>query len=116
MGNLLIFEDDKKQKGRTFGRLIDYDHAKKAPGTCEVPSKIPSSSLKGKRDFLRLSFENLSEREAADDVLDTALKWMGPIFALPYINGVADSLGLSNDASLNMEDLRWYNIVSRPPF
>ena len=53
MGNLLIFEDDKKQKGRTFGRLIDYDHAKKAPGTCEVPSKIPSSSLQEERDLLR---------------------------------------------------------------
>ncbi|KAG6863077.1 hypothetical protein C0993_000299, partial [Termitomyces sp. T159_Od127] len=107
MGNLFIFERDKKQ--RSLGRLMDYDHAKKASGWREIPSKISSSNLQEERGFLRINLTCHFDREAADDVLDTALKWHHPAEASRYIEDVADSLRLSKHVPLSTEDLGWHN-------
>ncbi|KAG6871774.1 hypothetical protein C0993_002780, partial [Termitomyces sp. T159_Od127] len=108
MGNLFIFERDKKQT--SFGRLMDYDHAKKASGWCEIPSKI--TSLESDRYLLKANLERNFGRKAVDDVLDTALKWHRPTEASKYIEDAAKLSGLSNHASespLTMEDLGWHN-------
>ncbi|KAG6896329.1 hypothetical protein C0993_008532 [Termitomyces sp. T159_Od127] len=84
-GNILIFEDEE---GRTFGRLIDYDHAKKASGMREVPSMIAGLSplaLQDKRDLLQRLLKTTIVGKAENDVLDMALKWLRLTHACGYI-------------------------------
>ncbi|KAG6828702.1 hypothetical protein H0H93_014778, partial [Arthromyces matolae] len=66
MGNLLIFKDSD---GKTYGRLMDYDHAKKASGcrliTFSNQNGLPED-LEGDIMFLRNSLSRLS-RDKVDN-------------------------------------------------
>ncbi|KAG6871966.1 hypothetical protein C0995_014424, partial [Termitomyces sp. Mi166 len=92
-----------------------YDHAKKAKEKVDMTSymrNLSASSLEVKRRIIRLNLEYSSlDREVDDEVLDRALKWLfDPGGAAKYIRGVANSNGLSNDASenpLRLSDLGW---------
>ncbi|KAG6858254.1 hypothetical protein C0995_001359, partial [Termitomyces sp. Mi166 len=122
IGNLLIFE---RSNGTTFGRLMDYDHAKKAKEKIDITSYIrdlSSSELDTKRKVLQYNLAYVRQRKADNvvlglnrqvdnEVLDRALKWVfEPGHAAKYIRDVADFTGLGNDASekpLCLSDLGW---------
>ncbi|KAG6893840.1 hypothetical protein C0995_015872 [Termitomyces sp. Mi166 len=122
IGNLLIFE---RSKGTTFGRLMDYDHAKKAKEKIDITSYIrdlSSSELDIERKALQtiLSHERRRKadnvvvglnRQVDNEVLDRALKWFPePIIGALYIAAVAKSTGLGNNASeksICLSDLGW---------
>ncbi|KAG6882663.1 hypothetical protein C0993_009671, partial [Termitomyces sp. T159_Od127] len=103
-GNILIFENEE---GRTFGRLIDYDHAKKASGMREVPSMIAGlspSALQDKLDLLQRCLETTIVGKAENDVLDMAFKWLRLTNACGYIECVVESFGLSNHPESSLRD------------
>ncbi|KAG6858788.1 hypothetical protein C0995_013917, partial [Termitomyces sp. Mi166 len=121
-GNLLIFE---RSDGKTFGRVMDYDHAKKAKEKIDITSYIrdlSSSELDIERKALQtiLSHERRRKadnvvvglnRQVDNEVLDRALKWFPePIIGALYIAAVAKSTGLGNNASeksICLSDLGW---------
>ncbi|KAG6889541.1 hypothetical protein C0992_004801 [Termitomyces sp. T32_za158] len=106
-GNLLIFETND---GRTFGRLMDYDHAKKASGTGKIESKIAGLSTL-KLTCKRRLVGHYLERKVDDNVLDIALKWFDKeISAIAYIEDAAEFTDLSkkdSDKPLCPTDLGW---------
>ncbi|KAG5730086.1 hypothetical protein E4T56_gene1850 [Termitomyces sp. T112] len=109
-GNLLIFQ---VRDGSAVGRLMDYDHAKRAKGKKPISSEIVNLDVKRKNARSSL-LENL-EREADVDVLDRALKWLDRSSdAANYIEDVAKfTVLVGNDASENslaVSDLGWDNI------
>ncbi|KAG6895546.1 hypothetical protein C0992_000685 [Termitomyces sp. T32_za158] len=118
IGNLLIFDHDH-QRSRNFGRLIDYDHAKKASGMGEIQSMIAGLSpekLDAKRGLLQSLIKDKFGGTATDDVLDTALKWLDPADAFKYIQDAIQFLELSDHVSknsLSIADLGWYNIQDK---
>ncbi|KNZ73119.1 hypothetical protein J132_01198 [Termitomyces sp. J132] len=113
-GNLLIFQ---VQDGSAVGRLMDYDHAKKAKGKKPISSEIVN--LDRKRNGLQsILWDNL-EKEADVDVLDRALKWLNRSSdAAHYIEDAVKFTGLvGNNASedpLSVTDLGWDNIGTLP--
>ncbi|KAG6895443.1 hypothetical protein C0993_009576 [Termitomyces sp. T159_Od127] len=118
-GNLLIFEADD---GSTFGRLMDYDHAKKASAMGKIESQIAGvapSELDVQRDLLRPVIKYQTGRQVEDDVIDVALKWteFGDA-ALAYIKDVIKSTGSSDKASdkpLSLTDLGWIDTDQTQP-
>ncbi|KAG6858721.1 hypothetical protein C0993_005161, partial [Termitomyces sp. T159_Od127] len=108
-GNLLIFEADD---GSTFGRLMDYDHAKKASAMGKIESKIAGVApleLDVQRGLLR-SFIDRIGRQVEDGVLDTALKWLDEYSAIAYIKDVIryNELGdKASDKPLSLTDFGW---------
>ncbi|KAG6895442.1 hypothetical protein C0993_009575 [Termitomyces sp. T159_Od127] len=114
-GNLLIFEADD---GSTFGRLMDYDHAKKASAMGKIESKIAGlspSELKLQRGQFRAAAEYVLGRQLNDKVLDAVLKWFDRRSAIDYIEDVIKFTGSSDkapDKPLSLTDLGWIDTVS----
>ncbi|KAG6886491.1 hypothetical protein C0992_003728 [Termitomyces sp. T32_za158] len=114
-GNLLIFEADD---GSTFGRLMDFDHAKKASGMRKIESKVAGLSpleLDKRRDNVR----RLVQRKVDDNVVDIALKWLDKeVSAIAYIDEAAESTDPSKENSgktLCPTDLGWANTDATKP-
>ncbi|KAG6835618.1 hypothetical protein H0H93_016476 [Arthromyces matolae] len=105
-GNLLIFKD---LNGTTFGRLIDYDHAKRARNTIQIARKAPSlpSSL--------LKTQAMIDFAVDLDVVAVALSWNDkPRTAAEYIESVVRTIvgNIPSDKSINAAQL--WNFLDQP--
>ncbi|KAG6815017.1 hypothetical protein H0H93_011283, partial [Arthromyces matolae] len=117
-GNLLIF---KALDGTTFGRVIDYDHAKRAGSTIRIPishKSHPQSLLRRTRKMTPVAVN--------EDVLTVALNWVDkPWYAAEYIGSAVKAIvgnspakGSVKAAQLwNLPDQtrRWPNWLERKP-
>ncbi|KNZ71924.1 hypothetical protein J132_05198 [Termitomyces sp. J132] len=92
-GNVLIFQG---KDGPPYGRLMDYDHAKKAENyDLSGTRNLSPSQLETERGIVRISVEHALKRKVDNDVLDVALKWFDDtIDASGYIRTAAQFTGL----------------------
>ncbi|KAG6836694.1 hypothetical protein H0H93_004805 [Arthromyces matolae] len=112
MGNLLIFTDSN---GKTYGRLMDYDHAKKASGCRLISfSNQPESDLSEILAGLRFSLRFQCPSKVDDNVMIKALqRFSDPVTAGYYIaaavkvaqSGRNPSLSTTQEYTTN--DLGW---------
>ncbi|KAG6850648.1 hypothetical protein C0991_010193, partial [Blastosporella zonata] len=102
-GNLLIFEH---KSGETFGRLIDYDHAKKATKHRLIQRHDPSGQQLVRQTLQRS--RRGRELDIDDDVISNALTWIEePHLALVYILGTVDGLVKPSTSPLSKAALGW---------
>ncbi|KAG6851547.1 hypothetical protein C0991_008233, partial [Blastosporella zonata] len=99
-GNLLIFEHNS---GETFGRLIDYDHAKKATKHHLIQRHDPS-----RQRLVRMNLEEGQEFPVDDDVVSHALSWVkkSPA-ASEYILATVNGLVQPATSPLSKAALGW---------
>ncbi|KAG6859003.1 hypothetical protein C0995_011338 [Termitomyces sp. Mi166 len=113
-GNILIFRDSN---GESFGRLMDYDHAKTTKEFTPLTPKAKDLSDDDFEEFKKtvqslIKFDKLST-VVEDDVVREALKWVDfSWIAAPYVMksvGVFLSTSGSQKSRISMSDLRWDN-------
>ncbi|KAG6892417.1 hypothetical protein C0995_003877, partial [Termitomyces sp. Mi166 len=113
-GNILIFRDSN---GESFGRLMDYDHAKTTKEFTPLTPKtkdLSDDDLEELKKYVQYAIK--SDKLPAvveDDVVREALKWVDPpTAAAQYVMksvGVFLSTSGSQKSRISMSDLRWDN-------
>ncbi|KAG6815014.1 hypothetical protein H0H93_011288, partial [Arthromyces matolae] len=116
-GNLLIF---KALDGTTFGRVIDYDHAKRARNTIQIARKAPSLPS------MLLKTQEMTDLAVDLDIVAVALNWIDkPRTAADYIESAVRTIVGSIPAdkavkaaqlwNLSDQTRRWPNWLERKP-
>ncbi|KAG6867401.1 hypothetical protein C0995_004968, partial [Termitomyces sp. Mi166 len=113
-GNILIFRDSN---GESFGRLMDYDHAKTTKEFTPLTPKTKDLSDDGlekrKRSVQSVIEEDQPSMVVEDDVVREALKWVDiPSLAAHYVMksvGVFLPTSGSQKSPISTSDLRWDN-------
>ncbi|KAG6851754.1 hypothetical protein C0991_006443 [Blastosporella zonata] len=101
-GNLLIFEH---KSGETFGRLIDYDHAKKATKKATKHRLIDRAP--SKQRLVRMLLED-KKKDVDDDVISNALTWIKDTAAASlYIVATVNGLVKPATSPLSKAALGW---------
>ncbi|KAG6829050.1 hypothetical protein H0H92_005881 [Tricholoma furcatifolium] len=123
MGNLLVF-DDPGTAGDTFGRLVDYDHAKKAAGWIDIAR--PGEKLKDMARYADMASTVLAyEPDSRWQVEAAVAQEAVACVAHPGIAGYYLVDVIKNDSSLaekaatsplSMDDLHWTETQTKPDF
>ncbi|KAH0580066.1 hypothetical protein H2248_002880 [Termitomyces sp. 'cryptogamus'] len=108
-GNVLIFQG---KDGSSCGRLMDYDHAKKAENYDLFGTRnLSPSQLETERGLTRPLVEYALKRKVENDILDVALKWFDSVDAIGYIRTAAQFTGLvgenASQKPICATDLGW---------
>ncbi|KAG6836602.1 hypothetical protein H0H93_006238 [Arthromyces matolae] len=115
MGNLLIF---KGPDGKTIGRLMDYDHAKRALAQLLIKppyeNESPENFETRKKHLVYLLSRGRLPWKVDDDVLSAALKWVDlEEHAQNYIAGAVQIAKADTDCSqktYTASDLGWEHL------
>ncbi|KAG6824313.1 hypothetical protein H0H92_007241 [Tricholoma furcatifolium] len=115
--NLLVFE---VAAGETFGRLVDYDHAKKAEGSKEIfRHKFKDEAFQIDRTFATLAEESDSRWQVEAAVaLEAATCVAHPVFGGYYLfDVIKNNSSLAEKAAtspLSMDDVHWTETGTLP--
>ncbi|KAG6863623.1 hypothetical protein C0991_004580 [Blastosporella zonata] len=105
-GHLLIFEEG--ENGETFGRLIDYDHAKKAKKHRLIQRHNPSMELLALVQMGLQCSRETRELAVDDDVVSHALSWIEDhLSVIDYILGEVRGLVKPVTSTLSKAALGW---------
>ncbi|KAG6806747.1 hypothetical protein H0H92_010150, partial [Tricholoma furcatifolium] len=110
-GNLLIFEG---ATGETFGRLVDYDHAKKAAGSIDISCRENFEDAAFFAEFASAFLARRSKYQwkVKDDVALHAVACVrdpkdGGGYLFEIINNDPSLAKKAAEGPLSMDDLRW---------
>ncbi|KAG5636006.1 hypothetical protein H0H81_009386 [Sphagnurus paluster] len=114
IGNLMIFLRNADDFKDTFGRLIDFDHAKRVSGTIALPrNDYPEQILESTQVQVRYS----TNFEVTTDTAQKACDYVGMLSAA-YLEDVTKFMvqfqSTQKEGALTPADLGWFDGVSQP--